>query len=223
VGDDQLQGEIPANGAALAVIFSPDSRRVITSDSAGNVYVADPLAPDGFQAWRASEPITALAASPAGDQIAGGGVAGLVEIWGLADGSPVAQPVQFPSAVRSLRFSVDGGSLLVQTASWYHRLNLAGELPALAESRLAPLGAAPQAGNPGPGGRTQRTVVAGRQFEFRDLDMGRPNSPPVTGDVRPVLARWERALGLVLDGAGEARALPLAIPAVSEGNPEFVN
>ncbi len=223
VADGELHSEIPVNGAALAVVFSPDSARVITSDSAGNVFVADAVAPDRLQALRASEPVAALAVASSGEQIAAGGAAGNVEVWNLPDGTRAVAPLRLPSPVRSVAFSSDGGHLLVQTASWYHRLRVTAGGLEVAESRLAPLGAAPQVAQLGPGGRTLRVLALAGQLAFLDLDMGRPNARPVDGAPGALRGRWQRAVGLTLDSRGRVRSLPLNEGEGTTGDADSVN
>jgi hypothetical protein len=223
VGDDQLSGEIPVNGAALAVVFTPDSKRVVTGDSAGNLWVADPEAPRDVQTWRAAEPVAALAVSPDARLVASGGQAGSVEIWNLGDASPATDPMKFPSAIRALAFSADGQQLLVQTVTWYHLMNLAGGTPAPIASRLAPLGAAPLRAPPASGGRIVKAVVVGSEPGFADLDLGRPNAAPIPGDIQELLARWQRAVGLTVNNVGELTGLPLAEERPPAADAESVN
>ena len=214
--------EIPVNGAALAVAFVPGGERVLTGDSAGNVLVADLAAPDRAQALLAAGPVTALAVSPDGGQVAAGGAGGSVEAWNLADGS-LNTSLSLPSPIRRISFNRDGQHMLVETAGWYHRVDLTEANPRLADSRLAPLGAAPRVAQVGPGGRTLRVVTTGPRLEFRDLDMGRPNATPVEGEAAALRQHWQRATGLILDRDGLVQPLSLASQPDAAADAQSVN
>jgi WD40 repeat protein len=220
--DGRLLAEVPVNGAAMAVAFVPGSEQVLTGDSAGNVLIAELGAPDRVQALLAAGPVTALAVAHDGRQFAVGGAGGSVEWWRLSDGSPSGS-LSFPSPIRRLSFNPDGQHMLVETVGWYHRVDLAGPNPRLADSRLAPLGAASQAAQLDSGGRTLRVVTAGSRLEFRDLDMGRPNAAPVEGEPAALRKRWQRAAGLLLDRDGLVQPLSLARQAGAAPDAESVN
>ncbi len=220
--DGRLLAEIPVNGAAMAVAFVPGGERVLTGDSAGNVLIAELGAPERAQALLAAGPVTALAVALDGGQFAVGGAGGSLELWRLPDGSSSGS-LSFPSPIRRVSFDRDGQHLLVETAGWYHRVDLAGSNPRLADSRLAPLGAASQVAQLGPGGRTLRVVTAGPRLEFRDLDMNRPNAAPVDGEAAALRQRWRRALDLSLDSDGLIQPLSLASQAGAARDAESVN
>ena len=210
------------NGAALTLLFTPGSQRIVIGDSGGNVLLADVNAPDQVEPLQPTAPAVALAVSPDGARLAAGGVAGNVELWNLTDGSP-AGSIQVPGPIRGLSFGTEGRHLLVQTVSWLHRVSLTGPAPELAESRLAPLGAATRIAHRGPGSRTLRALVARPRLAFKDLDMGRPNAVPIEGALGDLRGHWQRAVGLTLDQDGLLQPLssvPLSGPG---GDTDSVN
>jgi WD40 repeat protein len=108
----QRLGELALGEDALAVAFSPDSRRVLVRGSAsrtGTWELADQrsnvvLAHDG--------PATTVAVSPDGRTLLTGSADGTARLWNADSGQLLGQPLRHPAQVLAVAFSPDGRTVL---------------------------------------------------------------------------------------------------------------
>ena len=208
--DGELVGEIPVSGRALAVAFSPASDALAVGDDAGNIFLSEPESSSPLRSIRVQDAVTTLVFRADGDLLASGDTGGNVQLWDPAEPGPVGEVHSFPHPVRWLGFSDNGRVLVVQTTHWLHRLSLAPQGPAVVSSRLLEAGMEPGAALLTPGGDRLR-LVGGRgtgQPQFYEIDLVRPDIPPIPPDSVLLSRDWSRILGLRVDASGEV--VPIA-------------
>ncbi len=199
--DGELAGEIPVNGSALAVAFSPDAELVAVGDSVGNIFFGAPRGSEPLLSSRTQGAVRAIAFSPDAVFFATGDAAGNLQLWDADTASPRGDPTVFPHALEWLDFSPDGRFLLVQSGHWMHRLELAGEDMTIVDTRLLP-GGLKAAAVPG-GAQAEFVRLAGGRETGRaavlNLDLTRPAEAPLPADSPQLTRDWEAILGLRLD------------------------
>jgi WD40 repeat protein/subtilisin-like proprotein convertase family protein len=202
--DGEQIGEIPVNGAALAVDIAPDSSLLAVGDSAGNVYIAALNGAASPRSTRAQSSVRALAFAPRGPLLASGDDAGHVQLWNALTAEPVGESHAFPHPVRWLRFSEDAEFLVVQTDHWIHRLAVDGESLHVVNSRLPAAGLESGAAFAAPRGESLRLVggLGVGQPMFHELDLTGPSFPPLREDSELLKRDWPYLLGLGLGPRG---------------------
>ncbi len=200
--DGELVGEIPVNGAALAVAFSRQAELVAVGDSAGNIFFGAPRGAEPLLSSRAQAAIQAVAFSPDARLFATGDSGGNLQLWDVSTAAPNGEPSVFSHAVSWLDFSPDGRFVLARSGHWMHRLELTGDGLSIVNTRLLPVGLESDAVLTGPQGETVR-LVDGRETgraAFHSLDLTRPAEEPLPADSPELTRDWQAILGLTLDG-----------------------
>lgn len=199
--DGELVGEIPVNGSALAVAFSPGAELVAVGDSVGNIFFGAPMGSEPLLSTRAQSAVRSIAFSPDANLFATGDAAGTVQLWDTGAAVPYGDPRVFPHAVEWLDFSPDGRFLLARSAHWMHRLELIGEDLTVVDTRLLPGGLNADAVLGGMQAETVR-LVGGPQTghaAFVNLGLTRPAETPLPADSPELSRDWQAILGLTLD------------------------
>jgi WD40 repeat protein len=188
-----------------AVAFSPDGQVVLTG-SADNT----------AQLWRAGTgtPLTAplqhgnwveaVAFNPDGKAALTGSGDGAARFWRTDTGAPLTPPLQHQGEVINVAFSPDGRTALVATARWLNFRSWDGQTSRLVAAKLLP-GRATQAIHfDDPQGRRVRIVLTdtGNTAFIHTVSRDLPDSPPLSGDPKALLADWQRRLALTFDPQG---------------------
>ena len=199
--DGELVGEIPVNGSALAVAFSPEAELVAVGDSAGNIFFGAPRGSEPLLSTRAQAAVRAIAFSPDATFFATGDSAGNLQLWDAGTASARGDPTVFPHAIEWLDFSPDTRFLLARSGHWMHRLELIGEGFAIVDTRLLPGGLNADAVLGGAQAESVR-LVGGRETgraAFLNLGLTRPADAPLPADSPQLTRDWQAILGLTLD------------------------
>lgn len=199
----ELVGEIPVNGTALAVAFSPRSDLVAVGDSAGTIFFGASRGAEILRSSRARSAVTALAFSPDSQTMASGDAGGNLLLWDVLNGEPSKGVYLFPQPVDWIRFRGDGRQLLARTGQWVHELDADAAGLSVVESRLLPTEFDTDAVLTELADGTIRVVGSPSSglLVVRDFVMSAPIGEPLAAD-SPLLARdWSRALGLSVDRA----------------------
>src|SRR5690606_5790618 len=138
--DGMLRGEMPVNGAALAVSFAPDSTTWAVGDSAGNVFIGNPESDAALGSMRAQGAVHAVAFAPDGGLLASGDETGNVELWDTETFESVGSRYSFAHPVRWIGFAQAGSHVVVQTDPWIHRAELNDGRISIVGSRLLEVG-----------------------------------------------------------------------------------
>lgn len=199
--DGELVGEIPVNGWALALAFSPEAELVAVGDSAGNIFFGAPRGSEPLRSARAQAAVGAIAFSPDAKLFATGDAAGNLQLWDAGTATSRGDPTVFPHALEWLDFSSDGRFLLTRSGHWMHRLELSGDALAIVDTRLLPVGLKADAVLGGAQAETVRLVGGpdtGRAA-FLNLSLTRPAEAPLPADSPELTRDWQAILGLTLD------------------------
>jgi WD40 repeat protein len=136
VSTGRLVGEIPVNGTALAVAFSPRGEIAAVGDSTGNIF---------FGAWseplrssRTRSAVRALAFTRDSQVMASGDAAGNLLLWDVVTGDPSRGAYAFAQAVTWIDFREDERSLLVGSGQWVHEVQIDTAGLRITESRMLP-------------------------------------------------------------------------------------
>lgn len=195
----KLVGEVPVNGAALSVAFSPQDDTLAVGDSAGNIFFGAPRGSTPLHSTRADAAVTAVAFSGNGDVLASGDRQGDVQLWNAGDGTVLADAKSFHHAITWLGFGADG-SIFVRSGDWIHQLRADGRSLKIAASRLLPLGFDVDAVPAAPIGEQLRIFgVLGHGATFYTVDMNTPTAPPLAPDSQLLRRNWADILGLRFD------------------------
>ena len=199
--DGELVGEIPVNGSALAVAFTPEAGLVAVGDSAGNIFFGAPRGSEPLLSTRAPTAVRAIAFSPDARLFATGDAAGNLQLWDAGTAASLGDPMVFSHALRWLNFSPDGRFMLARSGHSMHRIERTGQGLAIVDTRLLPGGLNADAALDGAQAEFVRLVGGAEtgRAAFVNLGLTRPVDPPLPED-SPELARdWEAILGLRLD------------------------
>lgn len=202
--DGELSGEVPVNGAALSVTFSPQSDRLAVGDSAGNLFIASPTGSLSLQSARAQDAVLTLAFSADGAMLATGDASGRVQLWDPLNVEALGEPRNFPHPVRWVGFTEAGGYLIAQTDHWVHRLLITGENLAVYDSHLLAAGLEAGAAIATPRGEQLR-LVGGRglgRLMYYELNLAEPAAKALPAGAALLSRDWPDLLGLVLDPTG---------------------
>jgi WD40 repeat protein len=197
-----------------AVTLDPVGQRAFTGTVDGEVESWDVASGERLWFGEIGAPVSRLAVSADGARIAAASNTGLVQAWGMGTaGRPLS--VALPAPVIGLRFSADGKALIVQTASWMHRLEVADGRLRVAASRLLPAAAPPGAWRSATADGMRVVLVGGAHSEtMAVLDFERAPLPPE--DWRADLDGWQHKLKLYFTADGELQAGIPPAPAAGE-------
>jgi WD40 repeat protein len=207
-----IQLQAPVNSVA----FSPDGRALATGGGSmlgqnGTVQIWDArsgklLAPP----IQTQAIVSALAFSLDGQTLAIGTWKknGTVQIRDARSGKPLSPPIQTHDAVSAVAFSLDGRALFVVTHLWLNTYSWDGKNAIPQSSQL--LHGFWEGGFHFPLGCERCLEVAladtGNSFHLETLNLDQPNDPPLEGDPKELLKKWQERLGLTFDE--EMRPVP---------------
>ena len=201
-----LQANIDVADGPTAIDFSPDNQHLAIADRAGLFRVAELDGPVTTARMPLDAPIRGLAVAPGGEIAATGDDAGRVQLWRMADATPIGSEAMLPARVRWVGFSPDGSTLFAVTDMWVHRYAVSptglvaidASLPAL---RLMPAAfAAVDEARLRVAGITDAGALA-----VEDVNLTSP--PALAGEASTAAGRdWATVLGLGLDDSGNVVA-----------------
>jgi WD40 repeat protein/subtilisin-like proprotein convertase family protein len=198
----ELLGEIPVDGAALAVALAPGMELVAVGDTAGNIFLA-PLrgtAPPGTA--RAPAAVLALAISADATLVISGDAAGNLQLWDAALPETSRATHLFADPVSWVGFGATGATVLAHSGAWVHELEMGPSGLAVIASRLLPIRIGPAAVPARlDGGLRWLSDPAASAPRYEDMSLEAPAGEPLPPD-SPLFARdWPAILGLHLDRA----------------------
>jgi WD40 repeat protein len=199
----QLVGEIPVDGAALAVALSTDGSFVTVGDTAGNIFFGVPRGEEPRLSARARGAVTALAIAADGSVILSGDAAGTLQLWDAATGTPLRRPYAFDEPLSWVDFGADSATVFARSGSWVHELIVENDALVVVASRFLPIRLGPDAVPAEPSDDSIRWLAGPTQGAMDYLDIPMRGSPsPELGPDSPVLSRdWSAILGLAIDEA----------------------
>jgi WD40 repeat protein len=205
----KLVGEVPVNGAALSVAFSPQDDTLAVGDSAGNIFFGAPRGSAPLRSTRTDAAVTAVAFSRDGHFMASGDRRGDVQLWNAADGTAVSDAARFRHPVTWLGFGADG-SIFVRSGDWIHQLRADGRNLTVRASRLLPLGFDVDAAPAAPVDEHLRIFgIRAHGPAFYTVDMNAPAAAPLPADSALLQRDWAETLGLRFDrSTGTVSAAP---------------
>ena len=199
----ELLGEIPVDGAALAVTLADDADLVAVGDTAGNIFFGPPRGMQPLLSARAHAAVAALALSADGSRMLSGDAAGNLQIWDTAAADANRATYLFSDPVTWVAFGTDGETLLARSGPWVHELRIAADGPSVVATRLLPIRLGPA---PTPAITGERAVrwLAGPAVgvpAYVDMALEAARVADLPPD-SPLLSRaWPAILGLSLDRA----------------------
>jgi WD40 repeat protein len=196
----ELVGEIPVDGAGLAVALSENADLVAVGDTAGNIFFGPPSGP-ALQSARADAAVMALAMSRDGTLMVSGDVAGNLQLWESSAAHTARASYLFPDAVSWVAFGSASDRVYAQSGAWVHELVVIPDGFAVVASRLLPirLGPDPVATIMGDGGLRMLPGPAMGDATYVDLTLAASSTAPQDSG-SPLLERnWTDILGLDLD------------------------
>jgi WD40 repeat protein len=203
---------LPLEAPINALAFSPNGRTIaigVGDFNKGTAQLWDthsgkPLAPP----IEIKAPIISMAFSPDGQTLAIGAADLTIQFRNTRSGKPLAPQVQIQDQTRELAFSPDGRTLFVATDCWLHTYSWDGK-------RAIPQGNQLLHGYwkggfhfPSDCERCLRVALqdTGDSFHLETLNFDAPNDPPIEGDPKELLKKWQERLGLSFDD--EMRPVP---------------
>lgn len=198
-----LVGDIPVDGAALAVVLSNDGGFVAVGDTAGNIFFGASRGTGPLLSARARGAVTALAISADGGTILSGDTAGTLQLWDAATGTPLRRPYAFDEPLTWVDFGADGRTVFARSGSWVHELVVADEGLAVVASRLLPIRLGPDAVPAAPTDEAIRWLAGPTQGALDYLDLPMRGAPPasIAPDSSVLDRDWSSILGLSIDAA----------------------
>jgi len=188
-------------GVVSEVTFSPDGRAVATS-SGGSVslwdartgkLLAPPLQHSGF--------VSEVTFSPDGRTVATGSGDHATRLWDARTGKLLAHPLQHQAYVRNIVFTPNGKSFFVATDQWLNTYSWDGQKVASQSSQLLH-GFWKEAFRFPPDCERCLQVAlgdTGNSFHLETLRLDGPTDPPIEGDPKALLEKWQARLGLKFD------------------------
>jgi len=210
VDNGELLGEIPVNGAALAVAFAAHGELVAVGDSAGNIFFGVPRGSEPLLSSRAQAAVQSVSFSPDMRVLATGDSEGYLQLWDVATAAPLGEAHSFGHAVSWIAFSEDGEFLFVRSGHWIHRLQLGSDGPTVVATRLVGMGLETNVILTGTRDEYLRLIggAAEAQASFYDIALNEAVLEPLP-PASPQLSRnWPSILGLTVDSDGNARISP---------------
>jgi WD40 repeat protein len=204
----QLISEVPVDGAALSVAFSPDAELVAIGDTAGNIFFGEPSGTGPLLSARAQAAVTALAISPDSARMVSGDDAGNLQLWDTVASETATATYLFQEPVSWVDFSRDGSAIYARSGGWAHELRMSTDGLSVVASHLLPIGVGAGA-MPAVIGSDSIRWLAGptiNEPSYADLPM-RSAAATALAASSPQLSRdWPSILGLELDrGTGTVR------------------
>ena len=185
-----------------AMAFSPDGRTLATGsfdtarllDTVTGKNLVPPLQHEDM--------VVALAFSPDGRTLATAELdIGTAQLWEVATGKPLTKPLPVQERVRTLVFSPNGRALVVATVHWLNTYSWDGKKAVLKSSQL--LQGFWETGFRFPPDCERCLQVAlggmGKSFRSETLYLDEPTDPPIEGDPKKLLEKWQNRLGLRFD------------------------
>jgi hypothetical protein len=202
--DGRLSGEIPVNGTALTVGFSPDDALLAVGDSAGNLFFGEPAGSKPVRSSRAQGAVRHVAFAPDGRYVVTGDEAGNVQLWDPPTADAVGEAYVFPSPVHWVGFGADEAVVLARTDHWVHSLELGERGLQVVNSRLLPAGLEAGAALAALDGKRLR-LVGGRGLGrpvFVELEVGAAPAEPLPENSPLLMRDWSPILGMRLNDNG---------------------
>ena len=197
----ELASEIPVDGTAMAVAFSPNADIVAVADSAGNIFFGAPQGSEPLRSARAPAAVTAITFSADSQILASGDRNGNLVLWDVLSAATAGTPYVFSEAVTWIRFTPDSNHLVVRSGPWVHELERLPSGLIVTATRMLPsrlggdpvLTQSPAGLIVGVGGPTAGELLS---HEFL---LASPSLAPLPAD-SPLMGRnWAKILGMELD------------------------
>ncbi|HSS78079.1 MAG TPA: hypothetical protein VLV54_15220, partial [Thermoanaerobaculia bacterium] len=183
-----------------AVTFSPDGRTVATR-SRGTVRLWDArtgksLAPP----LQHEQPVRELVFSPNSWALATGS-ADTIRLWSARTGKPLASPQKIQNWVNTIAFNPNGKAFFVATDHWLNSYSWDGKKAVLQGSQLLHGFWKKAFRFPSDCERCLQVALGdtGNSFHLETLHLDESSDPPIEGDPRKLLEKWQGRLGLMFD------------------------
>jgi hypothetical protein len=196
--------------AVVVLAFSPNGHALATASADGTARLWDAvtgkLLTRLFNSGKIG--VTTAAFSPDSRILAAGCSDKTVRLWEVATGKPIAFPPEMQESARTLAFNPNGKAFFVATDRWLNTYSWDGKKAVPQGSQL--LHGSWKGGFRFPTDCERCLQVAlgdaGNSFHLETLHLDEPVDPPIEGDPKKLLEKWQGRLGLKFDD--EMRPVP---------------
>jgi WD40 repeat protein len=190
----------------IAAQFSPDDRTLAVVSPFGNVRLWDVVAGKPTMPSLEVSRVSALAFSPDGLSLATAqedprSWSSTIRLWNPVTGQPLTSPLPAGDISPTLAFSPNGKILLVVTDHWLNTYSWNGQEAVPLSTQLRHRAREEAFRFPSNCERCLQVALedTGDSFHLETLHLDEPADPPIEGDPRKLLEKWQGRLGLKFD------------------------